>query len=66
MSGAVARPETGLLGRRAGCGKAASPDLWGRWRVTAASTRPVATLQSWLKTAQTLDADGTLLLDFHH
>jgi group II intron reverse transcriptase/maturase len=35
MSGAVARPETGLLARRAGCGKAASPDLWGRRRVTA-------------------------------
>src|SRR5580658_1170157 len=40
-SGEVERLETGLLIRRAGCGKAASPDLWGRRRATAASTRPV-------------------------
>src|SRR6516165_10598942 len=42
-SGEDARLETGLLIRRAGCGKAASPDLWGRRRATAASTRPLGT-----------------------
>src|SRR5271169_6313995 len=40
-SGEGERPETGILIRRAGCGKAASPDLWGRRRATAASTRPM-------------------------
>ena len=43
-SGKDERLEKRLLIRRAGCGKAASPDPWGRRRVTAASARPLGTL----------------------
>ena len=39
------RLDKGLLIRRAGCGKVASPDLWGRRRATAASTRPLGARQ---------------------